>query len=250
MPPTLLLLQLNAAVLPNSLTHTHPLLLLLLLFVLLLLNAHQERFPEVDFSGLPDEWYSKTGHYNFLTKRSSPEGQRLLWQRMEAATEWLCGRSEQTLVISAHHTVFNFLVGIEFRNCEVYKMELVTSGPWKERWRVTEADGEVIPLYNADGTLYTWTGSGPLKGTLATCLSMTHLGPEAARLSYERHHEQQVKSSEGLDGESERSESVGEGFHGFSARCVQSHAIPFPLALWPDSTGDRRWSVVALHRFA
>ena len=28
---------------------------------------------------------------------------------------------------------------------------------------------------------------------LATCLSMTHLGHEAARLSYERHHEQHVR---------------------------------------------------------
>ena len=79
----------------------------------------QERFPEVDFLGLPEKWYEKTGHYNFLTKFTSAEGQRLLWQRMETATEWLCSRSEETLVISAHHTVFNFLVGIEFRNCEV-----------------------------------------------------------------------------------------------------------------------------------
>lgn len=77
------------------------------------------RFPDVDFSELPDEWYSKCGHYNFLTHYQSAEGLRLLNQRMEAATEYLCSRPEDSIVVSAHHTVYCFLVGIEFANCEV-----------------------------------------------------------------------------------------------------------------------------------
>ena len=85
----------------------------------------QKRFPDVDFSGLPEEWYAKAGHYNFLTNYSCPQGQQLLWERMRVATQWLCDRPEKSLIIVAHHTVFTFLVGMEFHNCEVCGVSMV-----------------------------------------------------------------------------------------------------------------------------
>ena len=145
----------------------------------------KREYPTVDFAQVPPLWYEKVGHIDFGTGQIREAGLAALRTRCEAATEFLCGRSEETLVVVAHHTFFAHLTGVEFFNCEVIEFSLAPTGPWRERWTVAKAAGEVVDLYKADGTRWSWTGSAPLRGTLATCAKMGHLGPDAARVTAE-----------------------------------------------------------------
>lgn len=71
-------------------------------------------------------------------------------------------RPEDLIIVSAHHTVYCHLIGIEFANCEVVEMSLAPAtegGAWQDRWSVADSDGEMIPLYQEDGARATCTDS-------------------------------------------------------------------------------------------
>ena len=56
-------------------------------------------------------------------------------------------RPEDVIVVSAHHTVYCHLIGVEFANCEVVEMALAPEtegGAWQDRWTVTNSDGEMV----------------------------------------------------------------------------------------------------------
>lgn len=137
----------------------------------------------VDFSDVPADWFNKVGHWDFTTGIQNDQGLQDLEARAERATAFLCDRTEEDLVVVGHHTLFAHLVSVEFFNCEVMEFELSQTGPWRERWSVARSDGTIVDLYKPNGDRWTWTGSPPLKGTLKTCVKMSHLGPNAAAVT-------------------------------------------------------------------
>jgi len=151
------------------------------------LEEIEPSFGMVDFSKCPANWYEKRGHFDFQTKKFDEQGLADLKVRMGKATQYLGDRPEDLIIVSAHHTVYCHLIGIEFANCEVVEMSLAPAtegGAWQDRWSVADSDGEMIPLYQEDGARATWSGSGELTGSIKTWSGRF---PAAGKVTADKH---------------------------------------------------------------
>eukprot|EP01043_Picozoa_sp_COSAG02_P012422 COSAG02_NODE_478_length_21511_cov_120.811087_18_plen_220_part_00 len=89
-------------------------------------------FSSVDFSQIdqPDDWFNKVGPWDFAKNEAKPEGLMALQKRCERFTTFIAGRSEECLIVVAHHTFLAFLLALEFANCEVIECGLRADGTW------------------------------------------------------------------------------------------------------------------------
>jgi hypothetical protein len=137
------------------------------------LGTLQTDFSEhVDFSLLsssPEGWFCKPSPWNNEEDAPDPTGQDALRERCARFTAWLAARPEERIIIVAHHTLFCWLLNIDFQNCEVMEMTLDEEGA-SPIWKVVQACGDVVPMYKKDGEPVTWMGSPPLKASLGACL--------------------------------------------------------------------------------
>ena len=80
----------------------------------------EAEFPEVDFSGVADDWFNKKSQGNALTV-----------DRITRFSEWLASRPEQRIVCIGHLDFFNHLLGVRLRNCGVARYQLSKDG-WRQ----------------------------------------------------------------------------------------------------------------------
>lgn len=87
----------------------------------------KQAYPYVNFDGISKEpwWWTPNGSYN----EWRPTGQRQTYacpaeptldfaERMQGFRKWLDQRQEQKIVVVCHHGVIDWMIGMDFANCQ------------------------------------------------------------------------------------------------------------------------------------